>query len=172
MTVLETIKRRFSIRSYTPEPVSDDDLALVLEAARLSQSAKNFQDWRFIVVRDNELRKKFVSAARNQSFVAEAQVLIVCCGVNIDYVMTCGQHTYNLDVAIAMENMHLVACELGLGTCWLGAFYEDQVKELCGIPKDGVRVVGLMTLGHPNVPAPPKRREALEKIVCHEKWEF
>lgn len=84
--------------------------------------------------------------------------------------MTCGQHTYNLDVAIAMENMCLTAYELGLGTCWLGAFYEDQVKDLLGIPEDGVRVVGLLTIGYPAVQAPDKRREPLETIVRYEKW--
>ena len=170
MTVLGTIKGRFSVRSYTSEPVSDSHLAAILEAARLSQSAKNFQDWRFIVVKDESMRKKLVPAARNQHFVAEAPVVIVCCGINTEYVMTCGQHTYNLDVAIAMENMCLTIHELNLGTCWLGAFYEDQVKELLGIPEEGVRVVGILTIGHPAVQAPPKRREPLETIVRYEKW--
>ncbi len=170
MTVLEAIKGRFSVRKYTSEPVSDSDLATILEAARFSQSANNFQDWRFIVVRDDDMRRILVPAARNQSFITAAPVLIVCCGLNIDYVMTCGQYAYNLDVAIAMENMSLTAHELNLGTCWLGAFYEDQVKELLGIPKEGVRIVGLMTIGHPAVQATPKKREALETIVRYEKW--
>ena len=170
MTVLDAIKGRFSVRKYTSEPVSDSDLATILEAARFSQSANNFQDWRFIVVRDESMRKKLVPAAKNQRFVGEAPVVIVCCGINIDYIMTCGQHTYNIDVAIAMENMTLIAHELHLGTCWLGAFYEDRVKELLGIPVEGVRIVGIMTLGHPAVQAPPKRREPLEKIIRYEIW--
>ena len=84
--------------------------------------------------------------------------------------MTCGQNTYNLDVAIAMENMALVAHELNLGACWLGAFYEDQVKALLGIPVDGVRIVGLLAIGHPAVHAPQKKREPLETIVRYETW--
>ena len=170
MTVLDAIKGRFSVRKYTSEPVSDSDLATILEAARFSQSANNFQDWRFIVVRDESMRKKLVPAVKNQRFVGEAPVVIVCCGINIDYIMTCGQHTYNLDVAIAMENMALIAHELHLGTCWLGAFYEDQVKELLGIPEENVRIVGMMTIGHPAVQAPPKRREPLENIIRYEIW--
>ena len=170
MTVLDAIKGRFSVRSYTSEPVSDSDLAIILEATRFSQSAKNFQDWRLIVVRNESMRRKLVPAARNQYFVAEAPVVIVCCGINTDYVMTCGQHTYNIDVAIAMENMCLTIHELNLGACWLGAFYEDQVKELLGIPQEGVRVVGILTVGHPAVKAPVKRREQLETIVMHERW--
>ena len=84
--------------------------------------------------------------------------------------MTCGQHTYNIDVAIAMENMSLTAYELGLGTCWLGAFYEDQVKQLLGIPEDGVRVVGMLAIGYPDAKAPVKNRIPLETIVKYEKW--
>ncbi len=170
MTVLEAIKGRFSVRRYTSEQISDSDLATILEAVRFSQSAKNFQDWRFIVVKDEAMKRKLVPAARNQNFVAEAAAVIICCGINIDYVMTCGQHTYNLDVAIAMENMSLTAYELNLGTCWLGSFYEDQVKEILGIPQEGVRIVGLMTIGHPAVEAPPKNREPIETSVKYETW--
>ena len=170
MTVIDAIKGRFSVRKYTSEPVNNLDLTTILEAARLSQSAKNFQDWRFIVVRDESMRKKLVPAAKNQSFVGEAPVVIVCCGINTDYVMTCGQHTYNIDVTIAMTHMCLVAHELKLGTCCVGAFYEDQVKELLGIPEEGVRVVTLLTLGHPAVQVPEKKREPIEIIVRYEKW--
>lgn len=85
--------------------------------------------------------------------------------------MTCGQNTYNLDVAIAMENMALTAHDIGLGTCWLGAFYEDQVKELLGVPRDGVRVVGILTVGHPaERKTPVKNREPLETIAKYETW--
>lgn len=170
MTILETIKGRFSVRSYLSEPVSEKDLATILEAARLSQSAKNLQDWRFIVVREKSKRQELSVAAKDQRFVAEAPVTIVCCGIGTDYVMTCGQHSYSLDVAIAMENMALTAHELGLGTCWLGAFYEDQVKNALSIPEEDVRVVGMLTIGRPAVQAPEKRRMAIDEIVMYDKW--
>ena len=170
MSVLEAIKGRFSVRHYLPEQISEDDLNTILEAARLSQSAKNLQDWQFIVVRNESMRQKLSVAAKGQSFVGEAPVVIACCGVGIDYVMTCGQHAYSLDVAIAMENIALTAYELGYGTCWLGSFYEDQVKKLLSIPEDDVRVVGLLTIGRPAVRAPEKRRKKLDEIVKYEKW--
>ena len=171
MSVFDTIKGRFSVREYQTKPVSDDDLKIILEAARISQSAKNFQDWKFIVVRNNTMRQKLAKAAREQRYVAEAPVVIVCCGINTDYIMTCGQHSYYLDVAIAMDNMILVAHELGLGTCWLGAFYEDKVKELLSIPPgQEVRIVGLLTLGYPAIQAPEKRRKPLEEIIMYERW--
>ncbi len=170
MTVLEAVRGRFSVRKYTDKPVTDENLNAVLEGARLAQSAKNFQDWRFVVVRNKQTREALVPACKNQQFVANAPVVIVCCGINTDYILTCGQHSYNIDVSIAMENMVLVAHDIGLGTCWLGAFYEDQVKNVLGIPSKGVRVVGILTLGHPAVSAPAKKREPLDAIVSYEKW--
>ncbi|MHB9029942.1 MAG: nitroreductase family protein, partial [Candidatus Latescibacterota bacterium] len=147
MSVLDVIRTRFSVRRYSAAPIEERELETVLEAARLSPSAKNRQDWRFIVVRNGETRRKLAEAAKGQSFVAEAPVVIVCCGVDIGYIMTCGQPGYAIDVAIAMENMALVAWELGLGACWLGAFWEDRVKTILGIPEENVRVVGMLTLG-------------------------
>lgn len=169
MTVLDAIRGRYSVRNYTGEPVGDTDLATVLEAARLAQSAKNIQNWKFVVVRDRALRERLVPACRNQGFVAQAPVVIACCGTETDYVMTCGQPAYALDVAIAMENMSLVAHEIGLGTCWLGAFYEDQVKEVLKIPA-AVRIVGMLTLGHPAGTPPVKKRLSAEMIVRYDTW--
>ena len=170
MTVIDAIKKRFSVRTYHNEPVDESVLSCILEAAQYAQSAKNLQDWRFIVIRDQEKRSELSIAAKNQSFVAEAPVIIVCCGVGTDYIMTCGQHSYPIDVAIAMENMALTAHEAGLGTCWIGAFYEERVKELLSIPKEGVRVVGMLTIGYPAVPSPQKRRKKIEDIVNYECW--
>ena len=170
MHVLEAIKGRYSVRSYLDKPVDEEDLTAVLEAAQFAQSAKNLQNWRYIVVRDKTMRSRLVPAAKGQRFVGEAPVVIVCCGTDTEYVMTCGQHAYSLDVAIAMENMALVAHERGLGTCWLGAFYEDHVKKLLEIPEEDVRVVGMLTLGHPAGSSRGKNRQPLDTIVYDETW--
>jgi len=170
MTVLEAIKSRFSVRKYQTKPVEEHFIASILEAARFSQSAKNLQNWHFIVVRDATTRRCLMEAAKGQAFVAEAPVVIVCCGTHTEYVLSCGQYGYSLNVAIAMENMALVAHELGLGTCWVGSFYEDRVKECLGIPAEGIRVVGMLTLGYPAVSMPPKNRHPLESIVKYERW--
>ncbi len=170
MSVLDIIKGRFSLRSYAPKPVEDAAIERLLEAARFSQSAKNLQDWRFIVVRNAQTRAGLAEAAKGQSFIAAAPVVIVCCGIDTGYVMTNGQPSYPIDVAIAMENMALAAHESGLGTCWIGAFYEDEAKRILGIPPEKVRVVGFLTVGYPAVDAPPKRREPLSAIVLSERW--
>ena len=171
MDVFEAIKTRRSIREYQEREVEEEKLQKVLEAGRLAPSAKNIQEWRFVVVRDKETREKLARAARNQAFVAQAPVSIVGCAIITDYRMTCGQRAYPIDLAIAVDHMTLVAVEEGLGTCWIGSFFEDQVKEILGIPEE-VRVVTLLTLGYSSFQPSPKPRLPKERIISYERWEW
>lgn len=168
MEVIDAIRARRSTRSFQDRPVEDEKLKAVLEAGRLAPSARNLQDWRFVVVRDPDTRKRLAEAAKNQEFVGKAPVVIAACGTS-DYVMTCGQHAYALDVAIAVDHMTLSAAAVGLGTCWIGAFYEDKVKEILGIPEH-VRVVALLPLGYPTQAARPTPRKKMDEILAYEKW--
>lgn len=168
MGVMEAIRGRRSIRSFMDRPVEEEKLSAVLEAGRLAPSARNLQDWRFIVVRDPATRKRLAEAARNQEFVGQAPVVIAACGTS-DMVMTCGQPAYVLDVAIAVDHMTLAAVAEGLGTCWIGAFYEDKVKEILGIPEQ-IRVVALLPLGYPEQAARPTPRKKLDEILAYERW--
>ena len=143
MDIMEAITSRRSIRSYQDRPVEQDKLNLILEAGRLAPSARNLQDWRFVVVQDKDKRQELSTAARGQAFVAQAPVVIAACGTETEYVMTCGQHCYPIDVTI--DRMSLMATDLGLGSCWIGAFYEDQVKQILGIPEN-IRVVTMLAL--------------------------
>jgi len=167
--VLEAIKKRQSVRSYQDKEISEDVLQQVLEAGRLAPSANNKQHWKFIVVKDEDLRKKLVPACKNQEFVGEAPVVIAGCGTDPDYVMTCGEHSYSIDLSIALGYMSLEAASLGLGTCWIGAFYQDQVKEILGVP-EGVRIVNLLTLGYPKELGVRRGRKPLSEIVCYDKY--
>jgi nitroreductase len=170
MDVMEAIKRRCSVRSYQDRAVEKEKLEIILEAARLAPSASNRQEWRFIVVQDRNTRQRLMKAAKNQAFVAQAPVVIVCCAETDNHAMTCGQLCYPIDMAIAIEHMVLKATEEDLGTCWIGAFYEDQVKEILGIPGD-IRAVELLALGYPDKPCPShKDRLALQEIVMYEGW--
>ena len=171
MNVMEAIRARRSVRSYEARPVEEPKLAAVLEAGRLAPSAKNLQEWRFVVVRDAATRGKLMAAAKGQSFVGEAPVVIACCADTDNHVMSCGQLCYPIDVAIAVDHMTLKAVEEGLGTCWIGAFYEDQAKAALGIPEK-IRVVALLTLGYPKYsePARTKGRLALDEIAHWDKW--
>ncbi len=169
MDVIAAIQRRFSVRKYGPYELEDEKLKRVLEAARLAPSARNVQEWRFVVVRDPEMREALVDAANGQQFIGEAPAVIVACAVATEHVMPCGLHCFPIDVAIAMAYMTLAAVEQGLGTCWVGAFNADRVRGLLSIPSD-VIVVGLLPIGYPAVEAPPKKRLPLDEIVMQERW--
>ena len=170
MEVSVALRERRSIRSYEGTTVEKEKLTKVLEAARLSPSAANRQEWKFIVVRDTDKRKKLAEAACGQSFVGQAPVVLVACATESRAIMTCGQPAYTVDVSIAFAYMILQACELGLGTCWIGAFKEDEVKEILNIPEH-IRVVAMSPLGYPTHKGPPRPRKSLDEIVCFEAYE-
>ena len=171
MDVYESIRLRKSVRAFKEREVGEEVLNRLLEAARLAPSAKNFQEWRFVVVRDRETRLRLVKAARGQKFVAEAPVVLACCAETDGHVMTCGQLCYPIDIAIAIDHVTLCAASEGLGTCWIGSFFEDQVKEILNIPPE-IRVVQLLPIGYPRDPDPvEKRRLPLDTIVRYERWE-
>ena len=169
MTVMEAIQNRFSSRAWKPYEVEVEKIEQLMEAARLAPSASNRQEWRFVVVRDAEMREKLAEASRGQRFVGEAPVVIVACAQGTGHVMTCGLECHPIDVAIALDHITLAAVELGLGTCWVGAFNADEVKRLLAIPPEVV-VVALMPLGYPAEEAQAKKRLPLEDIVMHERW--
>lgn len=169
MDVLTAIKERRSIRKYSAKPVEEDKLQKVLEAARFSPSARNQQEWKFIVVKDSETREKLTEEAIGQPFVGEAPIILVCCGTEPDSIMRCGQPRYTVDVSIATAYMILAAYEQGLGTCWLGSFDENKVKEILDIP-EGVRVVSITPLGYPDESPAPRPRKELDEIISYDKY--
>jgi nitroreductase len=169
MDVIEVIRARRSIRSYADRQVERDKIERLLEAARLAPSASNRQEWRFVVVTHPDRRKALAKAAADQEFVGQAPVVIAACAEHDGHVMRCGQLCYPIDVAIAVDHMTLQAAAEGLGTCWIGAFYEDQVKEILGIPAE-IRVVELLTVGYAAGPPGPLSRLPIERIAHWETW--
>jgi nitroreductase len=170
MDVMDAIRKRYSCRSYDNQPVPDETLRELLEAARLAPSARNLQDWRFVVVTEPEIREKLCKQAIRQEFVQQAPVIIVACSNN-PYIMGCGQRIAPIDVAIAMEHLVLAATAKGLGTCWLGAFNPHKVRQILGIPSH-IEVVNLLALGRPAKTAKSPDRLPIDHIVCKNRWIF
>ncbi len=169
MSVIQVIRDRRSVRSYVNKPVERDKIERLLEAARLAPSASNRQEWRFVVVTDPQRRRALAEAAVHQAFVGTAPVVIAACAEHDGHVMTCGQLCYPIDVAIAVDHMTLQAVAEGLGTCWIGAFHEERVKAILGIPEE-IRIVELLTVGYAAGPPAPLSRLPLEKLVHWETW--
>ena len=170
MDVYTAISTRKSVRAFQDRDVPEKVISRLLEAARLAPSASNRQEWRFVVVRNPETRKRLARVASGQKFVGEAPVVIACCAETDGHVMACGEPCYPIDDAIAIDHLALCATAEELGTCWIGAFDEGQIKEILGIPPQ-IRVVALLPVGYPQDPAPvEKSRLPLEKIVKYERW--
>ena len=169
MDVMEAILNRRSIRSYEERSIEKEKLDRVLEAGRQSPSAGNKQPAKMIVVTDAEMRAKLAEAAGGQKFVGEAPVVLIGCGAIPDRQMACKQWVNPIDVAISMTTISLAAMGEGLGTCWIGAFDADKVKELLGIPDD-ISVIELMPLGYPASQPDPRDRKPMTEFAAWEKW--
>ncbi len=170
MKVFEAIRTRRSIRKYKDKPVEEEKLFKVLEAARLAPSATNRQPWRFIVITDPKV-KESLRAAYNKDWFTSAPVIIVACAVPEEaWTRHDGEEYWKVDVSIAMQNLVLAAWEEGLGTCWIGAFDEDEVKRALGIPPE-IRVVAMTPLGYPaEEKGPVSNRKPLKEIVRYNHW--
>jgi len=170
MDVSQAIRERSSIRNYEPREIPEAHLNKILEAARLAPSASNLQLWKFVVIKDPERRKALARASAGQKFVGEAQVVIAAVSLNPEHMMRCGVPAYAVDLAIAVDHMTLQAVELGLGSCWIGAFSQEDVKGILNIP-DNYKVVTLLPIGYPKGLPGPKIRKPLEEIICYEQFE-
>lgn len=168
MNVFEAIETRRSVRKYKPKPVPDDHLRQMLEAARLAPSAGNRQPWRFVVVREPELRRKLGVIASNQTWISDAGVIVAAMAMDPKDPEVY-ERWAERDVMTAVEHIVLSAWELGYGTCWIGAFHEDEVKKLLEIPEK-MRVISLLPIGVPDQRPDKRGRKAFDEIFHGDKY--
>jgi nitroreductase len=171
MDVFDAIKIRKSVRVYDSKPVPYELLLKIAEVARLAPSASNIQPWNFIFVTDKDKREK-LSEGRYAGFLADSPVVIVGCGDQ-----KASPKWYTVDVTIALEHIVLAAASEGLGTCWVGSFNEDNVKQLLRIPED-YKVVALLAMGYPREKLDQTgksarvipRRKDMDQIVSYDEF--
>ena len=173
MEVMEAIRNLYSCRKYLDVPVELDKLGQVLEAGRLSQSAGNIQNWRFVLVRDPAQRKVLADASLDQRWMEEAPVHIVVCSEMkriTDFYGVRGERLYAVqNCAIALSNMMLVAHSIGLGCCWVGAFDEDAIGRSISIPPNA-RPQAILTLGYSADTPKDHPKYRIENITYLEKY--
>lgn len=173
MDVLETIRLRSSIRSFTDADVSDDSVKKLIDAARRAPSAGNIQPWEFVIVRNPEIKRRLAAGALDQSFIEEAPVVIVVCADQKASSRGYGSRGANLyciqDTAAAIENMLLTACALGLGACWVGAFHEEEVRSALRVP-ESIRPVAIVPVGYPAEKPRSRYKRPLEEIIHYETF--
>lgn len=170
MDAIEAIKKRRSIRKFLDKEIPEEHLRAILECGRLAPSAGNRQPWVFIVVKDPNLKQKLVDAALNQTFIAGAPVVIVVCAdpdLSGARYEDRGRTLYALqDTAAAVENMMIAATSLGLGTCWIGAFRETEVKKALEIPAH-LKPVAIIPIGYPDQDRGPRDLRPEEEVVWY-----
>lgn len=163
------IKRRYSVRAYRSDPVEKDKLDQVLEAARLAPTAANRQPFR-IIVSHSEGRQEEMRRLYDRDWFVEAPILICVCAVKSEAWVSKEKRNYvYVDVAIVMDHIILAATDLGLGTCWVGAFDKDVAREVFGLPDDFEPI--LMTpIGYGADQPEPKERKSIDELVHYERW--
>ncbi|HUL61948.1 MAG TPA: nitroreductase family protein, partial [Methanocella sp.] len=162
MDVFKAIETRRSIRKYQGRSIPDELMNKIFEAGQLAPSAANRQPWGVVAVRSPDTKKSAASACNNCDYVAHCDVLLVCFGDPRD-------RWYEVDAAVALENMALVAWENGIGSCFIGYFNEDYLKSLLHIPPD-MKVVACLTLGFPDESPAARPRKGIDDLVFREKY--
>lgn len=170
MSVIDLMKKRFSVRSFQDKPVLSEDLNTILEAGRIAPSACNLQPWKFLVIDSDEAREK-VCRCYSREWLKETPVVIAVLG---DHDVSWKRHDSkdhcDVDAAIAADHMTLAAAELGLGTCWICAFDAAAFRELFDLPRN-LEPIALLPVGVPAGQADlnrfDKMRKPLEDIVYH-----
>ena len=181
MDVMEAVRKRKSVRAYKNTPIDDKTLSTVLEAARLAPSWANTQTWRFIVIKDSGIKSKLIETSLrvgNRGFEAlrQAPIAIAACAEMNRAGCRDGQPTtdkagywFMFDVALAMQNLVLVAESLGLGTVYLGGFDAKKAEEILGVPS-GYCIVAMTPLGYPDEQPEARPRKELSEIIFHDRF--
>jgi len=181
MDITQAIKGRRAVRKYKTDPVSDKDLETVLEAARWAPSWKNSQCWRFVVVRDPQVKAKLAATLKPETNrasmgIREAPVVIVACAELGKSGYHKGEHGtdkgdwFMFDTALAMQNLALAAYAMGLGTVHVGLFDAKEAARILDVP-DGAVVVEMTPLGYPDEQPVAPRRKELSEIVSKDKFD-
>lgn len=172
MELVDAIKSRSSVRKFSSKPIEDDIIKEIIELGNLAPSAGNLQPRDFVVVKNEDTKEKLAHAALDQRFVAEVPVVIVVCA-NIRRVSPYGRRGMELycyqDSAAAIENMLLAIVDKGLTCCWVGAFNENAVSKILGLP-DHVRPIALLPIGYADEKVRHTSRIDIDELIHYERW--
>ncbi len=186
MDIFQSIKERRSYRSYLGKPVEEEKLHTILEAGQWAPSVMNLQPWKFFVIKSQDVKSQLKAACYETlqkiyqasgwkwvnkfslEFLTEAPIIIVVAGdpkkTGADQFLPGRGMGYAFSCCAAVQNMHLAAYALGLGTLWFTLYETDRVKELLNIPAE-LDVVSMIVLGYPTEPAALIKRKPLEEMV-------
>ena len=165
MNLREVFEKRKSIRKFTGEPIKEEQIKLIMEAAQIAPSASNKQPYKFIVIKNDEFKKVLRKKAVPQRFIEKAAVIFVALGNKKE-----AEYFYKVDIGIVVQHMALQAAELGLGSCWMGAIKRDELRELLKVPNDW-EIVILLAVGIPDQDPPARARKSLDKLFVNDSFQ-
>ncbi len=170
----EVLRGRRSIRKFLDVPVEFDMIMEVIDAACQAPSAGNIQGWRFVLIHDRETKEKIAECCFEQYWMNEAPYFIVVCSKSDkykDFYGDRGEHIYShMDAAMAVQNLMLKAFELGLGTCFVGAFEEEKIQEIIAAPSE-VRIEAIIPIGYPDEKPKIPEKEDLTNIIFFDEYD-
>lgn len=170
MEFLELIQKRYSVRAYKPDPIEDDRLARVLEAARMAPSACNLQPFRVVVIETKGRKEELGRIYKREWFTQAPLVLAVCALPKESWVRRYdGWNSAEVDATIAMTHIVLAASNEGLGTCWIAAFDPQAAREVLALPPE-VIPSAFTPLGYPADASPSKKRRPVADLVRRDRW--
>jgi nitroreductase len=169
MDYSELIAKRYSVRAFKPDPINDEQLRAVLNAARLAPTASNRQPFQIIVAHTRGRAEELLSIYQREWFVQAPLVMCICGTPSAAWVRKDGRLYLGVDVGIVMDHLVLAAADLGLGTCIVAAFDEANARKVLSIP-DEVEPMLFTPLGYPADVPGIKQRKKLEELVRYEHW--
>ncbi|ACB85693.1 nitroreductase family protein [Natranaerobius thermophilus] len=174
MELYKALHERRSVRKYTDDPVPEEKLSKILEAARIAPSWANKQCWRYIVIKDEGKKEELYSALSEKNpgakALTQAPVAVILCADPEASGKLNDKEYYMLDAGISMQQMMLAAHAEGLGTCWIGWIDDEKrIRDTFKIPEN-IEVVGITPLGYPAKESKPTPRKDMSEIVFYEEW--
>lgn len=167
MDFLELAKKRYSVRAYKSTPVEDEKLEYILKAVRMAPTGSNQQAFQLIIVhtkgREEELRRIY-----DKDWFVQAPI-IVCAFATTSPGQSYDEGRSYRNVAIVMDHLILAATNLGLGTCWIGAFNPKAARDILGLPEE-VKPIVFATVGYSDDEPRPKVRKSIDELIRYEHW--
>ena len=167
MELSKVMQKRYSVRGYKPDPVEEEKLVAVLEAARQAPTAGNRQRFQLVVIHTKG-REEELGRIYGAEWFVQAPIVICACRYPMDPERKRKDYT-DVDIGIVVDHLILKAAELGLGTCWIGAFDPTVTRQVLGLP-DEVEPVIFTPLGYPDAPPRGTDRKSLYELVRYEHW--
>jgi nitroreductase len=169
MEFYDVIRKRYSVRSYKPDPIEEDKLQRVLEAVQMAPTAADRQPFSLVMVRTTG-KQDTLRRIYDREWFTQAPFLICACGMpDQAWVHRNGKNHYEIDVTIVMDHLTLAAANEGLGTCWIAAFDVDAARSILKLP-DHIVPVMFTPLGYPADMPMPKERKAIDELVRYDHW--